>query len=112
MSRRSLPTWSWLLLPLRACSSHSVNMSAKRASSGTLLKMSRVSSRDMGGGPLAADDVEESDELETVTVRDEEELDAAGGAGTFWKGAGWPASRPIIYNCQHWLVAVERQQNQ
>ena len=110
MSRKSLPTRSWPLPPsrtdLRACSSCSVNMSTKRANSGTLLKMSWVCSRDMGGGPPAADDAEESDELETVR---DEELDAAGGAGTFWKGAGWPASRPF---CQRWLVAVERQQIQ
>lgn len=45
-----------------------MDMSAKRTSSGTLLEMSRVSSRDMGG-PLV-------DELETVR---DEELDVVGG---------------------------------
>ena len=98
MSRKNLPTWSRPLPPSRtdprAYSSRSVNMSTKRASSRTLLRMSRVCSRDMNGGPLAADDMEESDKLKTV--RDEEELDVAGGAGTFWKGAGRPASRPIV----------------
>ena len=72
--------------------------------------MSWVCLWDMNGGPLAADDMEELDKLKMV--HDEEELDVAGGAGTFWKGAGQPASHPIIYNCQRWLMAVERQQNQ
>ena len=60
-----------------------------RASSGTLLKMSLMSSRGMGG-PLPDEDADESAELETVL---EDKLEDGGSGAKCWNGASWPNSR-------------------